>query len=776
MSINLGSTAIGIYLGSTAINAVYLGATQVFSASAISPLAAYAANGITPQLVAQFKDGVFGKASALSTFDGVLEHSRAGLATMVDSDGVLKWAPHNLVTYSEDFTNAAWDKAGGGTGSVPIMTANAGVAPDGTSTADRIQITKGVGATSNDYSLVLQPTYNWVAGQKANGRVWVKSNTASSQTILVYVVSSTTVTKSVISVGQDWTLISPDQITFKNTSIAIVIGSRGSASYGGDDSLDVLVWGAHLYRSDLGGMADNPDRGDSYVPTTTAARYLPRRGHHVYNGTSWVNEGLLHESDARTNLVEYSSEFDNAYWVTFGTSTSANVSTSPDGSLTADKLIESSANSTHGIRTSSIALSAGTYTRSVYAKSDGRRYFKLSNAVTSSQYYLASFDLQDGVVTQEIDASGGTITSGIEDFGNGWYRCSVTFSLPSPASILAQTFLDSSGTAAYNASYAGDGSSGVLFYGDQLEEGSTPSSYIPTSGAAATRAAETLTVPAANMPWPTPVVIGEELVTNGTFDDGTTGWSLSSAVISSGSLTFTPTAVGAVAFVTGADTVFNSGKIYQLTYDVLSNNLSSASVRINFGGGNIVNLASMAVGSHSQVIYGYGNISFKLESYVNVVGGAATIDNISVKEIDPLSVSIQMDGLMTYADDGGSIVFTARTNGATRIVQSLSTFGTYTGRPVFVQSDGTSADIVYGGVATYSQGVNIPFNIASRHGSTFLNGAVDGTSYTANLTPTALPYLQARDFSLAPTYMGTIGKLRVWSDDIGDTGIAEASA
>ena len=69
----------------------------------------------------------------------------------------------------------------------------------------------------------------------------------------------------------------------------------------------------------------------------------------------------------------------------------------------------------------------------------------------------------------------------------------------------------------------------------------------------------------------------------------------------------------------------------------------------------------------------------------------------------------------------------------------------------------------------------MPYNIASRHGSTFINGAVDGVALTANTTPVALPDLSSTDLDLGYDYMGTINQFRVWSQDLGDTGIVDAT-
>jgi hypothetical protein len=129
------------------------------------------------------------------------------------------------------------------------------------------------------------------------------------------------------------------------------------------------------------------------------------------------------------------------------------------------------------------------------------------------------------------------------------------------------------------------------------------------------------------------------------------------------------------------------------------------------------------------------------------------------------ALSFQMEGLMT----GESSTFANWTLDANNGIQITSGASDFT----FTQEAAGVVDSVTGG--SYTSGVNTPFNIASRHGSTFVNGAVDGTALTADTTPTALPDLSATTFDLAPTFNGFVKLFRVWADDIGDTGIAEAS-
>jgi hypothetical protein len=296
---------------------------------------------------------------------------------------------------------------------------------------------------------------------------------------------------------------------------------------------------------------------DSSGTLVTVGNNVPRTGHHIYNGSAWVNEGILHESEARTNLL-----------------------------LNSDTLATQSA---------TVAATGNTL----------------------------SFTGTGTVTLSGVSTAGPLVGTGTGENN----RVNLTFT-PTAGTLT----LTVSGTVT-NA---------------QLEAGATPSSYIPTAGATATRAAETLTVPAANLPY------------------------------------------------------------------------------------------------------------------------------------DNTNMSIQMDGKMTYADTGVQYEvqqYRWRLVESNDLIStSMVTAGGKTGQPVFTQRQSTSGtDLVSGGNTDYSPDVNVPFNLAARHGSTFLNGAHGGTLLTANTTPTILPDLSAADLELGQLFMGTIGQFRMWSDDLTDAGITEAS-
>ena len=253
---------------------------------------------------------------------------------------VLKWAPHNLFQYSEQFDNVFWGKTR------TTITANATTAPDGTTTADKAVPTtvNNIHFVANTFSYpVASETYELCVYAKPAGYNFIKLFGANSETSEAWFdISNGTkgttggtgfVSSSITDVGNGWyrcalKFINPDA-TARNTGY-YPTPSDNVDSYAGDGTSGIHLWGGHLYKADLGGMVDNPDRGDSYVPTTSSAKYLPRIGHHVYNGSAWVNEGLLAESESRTNLERY-SDILNGQWTKTQSSILEDQAVSPDG-------------------------------------------------------------------------------------------------------------------------------------------------------------------------------------------------------------------------------------------------------------------------------------------------------------------------------------------------------------------------------------------------------------------------------------------------------------
>jgi hypothetical protein len=223
----------------------------------------------------------------------------------------------------------------------------------------------------------------------------------------------------------------------------------------------------------------------------TAAANVPRFTH---NPSTLAPLGLLIEGQ-RTNSLLRSAEFDNASWAKTRATVTANAATAPDGTATADAIVEDgTAANTHDVRQGSISNTATTtWSLSFFIKAVNRTWalIELQNATATSNRARAWFDLQNGVVgTGNTAGSGVTYVShSIQNVGNGWYRC-VLVGTADVAVTTLQAWAE--GTTGDNVTgYDGvNGQTSVYIWGAQLEAGAFATSYIPTTTTALTRNAD----------------------------------------------------------------------------------------------------------------------------------------------------------------------------------------------------------------------------------------------------------------------------------------------
>jgi hypothetical protein len=208
--------------------------------------------------------------------------------------------------------------------------------------------------------------------------------------------------------------------------------------------------------------------------------------------------GLLIE-EQRTNLLYHSEAFDNGYWSKENTNVTSDQIVAPDGTNSADKIIEANTTNTFHFVTKSMSTSAGVKTFSAYFKKAERGFAALTLRVDGGAKRLAViFDLTNGTVADTLTYGSPTQTnSTIENAGNGWYRCSVTAYHSATGNIIALLSPqdDGNGGGNINMDYAGTVGYGVYAWGAQLESGAFPTSYIPTSGSTVTRNSDFAPIP-----------------------------------------------------------------------------------------------------------------------------------------------------------------------------------------------------------------------------------------------------------------------------------------
>ena len=365
---------------------------------------------------------------------GDLSFTRASNGTRINSAGLVEVVAWNAIQYSEDFANAVWGIPNGG--SSVVVTSNATTAPNGTATADKIEIANG----TNDRIEQVSTAPILTSGLPCTFSCYIKSVSGTGK---VGIRSGQSGVSSVLSYTNEW-----QRLTWTFNAAAtneIPQFCNSTLVFGADSAPSFYAWGAQL---NIGSTAK------PYFPTTDRLN-VPRL---TYQNGGGGCPSLLLEKQS-TNILTYSEDFTNAAWAKLdsgsGSTTpvvTANYATSPDGTQNADRLQCTLGSSGYSLIQQSPTVS-GTHTGSIWVKSN--------TGANQNVYFRVSANSTAYVVTPE------------------WQRINIT---EANGDYLTIGLRDQTGYTNYSCD--------ILIWGAQLEASSYATSYIVSTSSSATRVAD----------------------------------------------------------------------------------------------------------------------------------------------------------------------------------------------------------------------------------------------------------------------------------------------